>query len=225
MRVIGAHLFTPALFMVVLFGPGMLAAQAPANPPASPPPQAMKTPSAIMQPSLDALQQILDVLQPEKWKASGRVREETSANINSIRRDLTTTLPPLLATADSAPDSVARALPAYRNIEALYDVLLRVTETSKLAAPSQQAVTLAKTLASLEDGRRALGEQIQAAALNRDQQLHDLQAAVRTAQHAPAPAPVTCPPPPRTKKRSARSKTAHKSTASPKSSQSETPSH
>lgn len=225
MRVIGAHLFFPALFVAVLCGPGMLTAQAPANTPASPPPQTMKTPSAIMQPSLDALQQILDVLQPEKWKASGRVREETAANINSIRRDLATTLPPLLATADSTPDSVAHVLPAYRNIEALYDVLLRVTETSKLSAPSQQAVTLAKTLASLEEGRRALGEQIQAAALNRDQQLHDLQAAVRTAQHAPAPAPVTCPPPPRTKKRSARSKTAHKSTASPKSSQSVTPSH
>lgn len=225
MRVIGAHLFSPALFVVVLCGPGMLAAQAPANPPASPPPQAVKTPSAIMQPSLDALQQVLDVLQPEKWKASGRVREEAAANINSIRRDLTTTLPPLMATADGTPDSVAHVLPAYRNIEALYDVLLRVTETSKLSAPSQQAMTLEKTLAGLEDGRRALGDQIQAAALSRNQQLHDLQAAVRTAQHAPAPAPVTCPPPPRTKRRSVRSKTVHKSTASPKSSQSETPSH
>lgn len=178
-----------------------------------------------MQPSLDALQQVLDVLQPEKWKTSGTVREETAANIDSIRRDLATTLPPLLATADGAPDSVARVLPAYRNIEALYDVLLRVTEAGRLSAPSQQVVTLEKTLTNLENGRRTLGERLQSAALAHEQQLRDLQTAVRAAPPAPLPAAVACPPPPsHVRKRKARSKPPQKPATS-SNAQPGTPSH
>lgn len=218
MKLTEAHFLSPSLFIVALcLLCSTLAAQTTAPSPSAAP-QPAKTASAAVQPALDSLQQILDVLRPEKWKASGTVREEMAANINSIRRDLATTLPPLLTNADSAPDSVAHVLPAYRNIEALYDVLLRVTETSKLSAPSQQAITLQQTLASLENARRALGEQLQSAAVARDQQVHDLQVAARmAAQRASAPVPAPCPPPPHTKRRT-RSKTVHKPTASSTSS-------
>lgn len=216
---------SPAIFLTAFCGPhATFAAQAPTGPPPATV-QEPRTPSAIMQPSLNALQQILDVLRPDKWKAPAAVREGTIANINSIRRDLTTTLPPLLAAADGAPDSVTRVLPAYRNIEALYDVLLRVTEAGKLCAPSQQAVALENTLASLEEGRRALGERLQSAALARDQQLHDLQAAARAVPPAPVPAPVTCPPPPRAKKRKAPPKPAQKPATTPTNSQEGAASH
>ncbi len=214
MKFAGQHFF----FALVVVGLcGTCIAQAPAGRPAATPP------SALIQPALGGLEETLDVLRPEKWKAPAGVREETAANINSIRRDLATTLPPLLTTADTSPDSVARILPAYRNIEALYDVVLRVTETGNLSAPSQQAAMLAKALADLESGRKALGDRMQAAAVAHDQQVHDLQAAIRAKPPAPTPAPAVCPSPPMRKRR-ARPKTTHKPTAPATSSSQSQPS-
>ena len=60
---------------------------------------------------------------------SGRFRgdegRDVTNNLGSIRRDIDTGLPPLLTTADGAPDSIAKVMPAYRNVEALYDVPLK----------------------------------------------------------------------------------------------------
>lgn len=173
----------------------------------------------MVQPALDNLQQTLGTLRPDKWKASGVVREEAAANISSIGHDLQATLPSLLAAADGAPDSVAQLLPAYRNIEALYDVLLRVAEAGNLSAPGEQSAALEQARARLEEGRRALGERLQTAAVAQEQQVHNLQAAVRAIP--PAPAPVVCPPPPPVKKRSHRRTPAKK--PAPASTQSGTP--
>ncbi|MEO6911790.1 MAG: hypothetical protein ABI158_12795 [Edaphobacter sp.] len=186
--------------------PGAASAQAPA------------TPSAMLQPGLDKLQQALGVLRTDKWKTSGAEREEANTNIASIRNDLETVLPSLLTAADGAPGSVAQVLPAYRNVEALYDVLLRVSEAGRLSAPSQQSAALEEARASLEDGRRALGESLQAAALKQEQQVHTLQAAIRAVP--PAPAPVACPPPPPVKKHRPRKKVVKKPAPAPANSQS-----
>ena len=211
------RLLSSALLLTILCAPGAaLAAQAPASPsPATA--QTSKTPSAILQPALDTLQQALVVLRLDKWKTSGAVRDETDANISSIRRDLETTLPPLLADADGAPDSVARVLPAFRNIGALYDVLLRVAQVGRLSAPSAQSAALDQAMANLEDGRRALGDRLQVAALAQEKQLGDLKAALRAVPPAPAPTPVPCPPPPPAKKRKPQPKPAQKPSPAPTS--------
>jgi hypothetical protein len=165
-------------------------------------------PSAIMQPSLDVVAQTIGTLRPDKWKASDAVRDDAAANISSIRRDLDTTLPQLLATADGAAASVTQALPAYRNIEALYDVLLRVSEAGRLSAPGDQRAALEEARVKLEAGRRAFGDRIQSIALEQEQQVHHLQAALRAIP--PAPAPEVCPPPAPAKKRKARRNTTKK---------------
>lgn len=208
MKVTGMRLLS-SLCLIALCGPCAALAQMPANTPA----QTAKTPSAIMQPALDTLRQTLTTLRPDKWKGSGALREEAGANIGSIQRDLETTLPTLLAAADGNPNSIAKGLPAYRNIEALYDVLLRVAEAGGLAAPNDQNAALESARASLEDARRSFGDNLQADALAQEKQIGDLQAAVRAA--SPAPAPVACPPPPTTKKRKPRKKTVKKPTPAP----------
>lgn len=184
------HLIAAALLLMTVCGRGMAqSAQTAASPAAG---SQTTTASAIMKPSLDNLLQTLDDVRPEKWKASGAMRQETAANIDSIRRDLTNTLPPLLAAADRAPDSVAEVLPAYRNVEALYDVLLRVTETGRLSAPREQADALNQALTALETGRRALGERLQAAAVAREQRVHTLEAAAHAAAAAPKAVATPC---------------------------------
>lgn len=216
--------FSPALFFITFCGAcTAFAAQTPAGPPAATV-QPLRTPSAIMQPALDTLQQTLGMLRPDKWKGSNVEREEAAANISSIGHDLQTTLPSLLTTADGAPDSVAQLLPAYRNIEALYDVLLRVSEAGNLSAPKQQSAALEQARAKLEDGRRTLGERLQFAAVAREKQVHDLQATIR-AIPPPAP-PVVCPPPPPAKKRRLRKKVVKKpapTAASPQNPQNSAP--
>jgi hypothetical protein len=210
MKVTVMRFFTPAIFFVTCYvASAVLAAQTPASAPAAET-QPLKMPSAIMQPALDTLQQTISMLRPEKWKMSGAAREEAAANISSIRHDLEATLPSLLTSADGAPDSVTQVLPAYRNVEALYDVLLRVSETGSLFAPDQQSSALEEARAKLEVGRRELGERLQSAAVAREKQMHDLQAAVR-AIPPPAPAPV-CPLTPTPTKHKPRKKTTKKPT-------------
>lgn len=206
MRFVSPPLFT--LTFCATFA--AFAAQTPASAPAA---QPLKTPSAIMQPALDTLQQALGTLRPEKWKASGAERQEAVANISSISQDLQTSLPSLLAAADQAPGSVSQLLPAYRNIEALYDVVLRVSESGNLSAPSQQRAALEEARAKLEDGRRILGERLQAVAVAREKQVHDLQATIR-AIPPPAP-PVVCPSPPAVKKHRTRKKAVKKPVPAP----------
>ncbi|HEV2620142.1 MAG TPA: hypothetical protein VGU23_09430, partial [Acidobacteriaceae bacterium] len=83
-------------------------------------------PSAVMRPALASLRDALDMLRPERWKAPGAITAESTNDVGSIERDLDATLPPLLADADAGRSSTAQLLPAYRNVEALYDVVVRV---------------------------------------------------------------------------------------------------
>jgi hypothetical protein len=137
----------------------------------------------------------------DRWKASSAVRDEAENNLRSIERDVQTTLPPLLAVADAATDSAAKTLPVYRNVEALYDVLLRLEAAGQLAAPRDQASALEQALADLNDGRRALGDQLQVDADGQERQVLRLQAALKAVPlPVPPPAAALCPSVPPKKK-------------------------
>jgi hypothetical protein len=168
---------------------GALPATAPTSA-ASPAVSSSSTPSAMLQPAIDSIRQALGTVRLDKWKATNPIRDEADSNVGSIRRDIDSTLPPLLTAADGAPDSVTQVLPAFRNVNALYDVLLRVATAARVAAPTQQSAPLDAALVSLEDGRRALGDRLQAAAVSQERRITDLQAAARA---VPPPPPVATP--------------------------------
>ena len=163
----------PALISAaIIFSPGsFLAAQIPATgmpqsssasappapAPATPPPPAPAPPvSAMMQPAIGAVQRAVSGVRIDKWK-KGNVREEANQNINQILRDVQENLPPLLHDADASQGSLSKLLPVSRNVSALYDVLLRVVEASRVAGPDDQVDQLQKALVSLGDARLALG--------------------------------------------------------------------
>ena len=161
--------------------------------------------STAVQPALGMVQQTLGQVHVERWKGSKALREEAAANIASIHRDMDSTLPGLLATADAAPHAASALLPAVRNLDALYDVLLRVTITAETMAPQDQAAGLEQALNGLESARRSLADQTQSAAVAEEQQVHELQttlasrpAVVAAPLAATSPAPV---PPPHPKKK------------------------
>lgn len=187
-----------AVLLSVVWG-GVLLAQVPASSPTAAAPVAAapaaaagaKTPSAVMQPGIDAVKAALAAVKVDKWKATGPVKDETTANLGSIKRDVEGTLPGLLTAADAAPDTVSKVFPAYRNVDALYDVMLRVSAVGRLSAPVPESAALTDALTSLDAGRRALADRMQEGAVAGEKQVVDLQAALKAAPAA-APAPV-CP--------------------------------
>jgi virulence-associated protein VagC len=159
----------------------------------------------------------------ERWK-KGSVRDEAGANVRAIQKDLQTTLPPLVKTADAATDAVTGLLPVSRNINALYEVLLRVEEAARIAAPADQAAELWQALVRLGDARRAMDDRIEQAALAEEKQVADLRTTVKAQADAKAsstPVAATCPPPAPTAK--AKRKPAASSTKSTTAKPSTTP--
>ena len=192
------------VLLALLPTPLLLSQPAPAAPAAQP----AALPSATLQPSIEILKSAIGVTNVDRWKASNAIKGEASANLRSIANDVTSTLPTLLTAADAAPNSPAKVLPAYRNADALYDVLLRVVVSAHLYAPADQSSALEQALHSLEDSRRTLGDQVQQTALAQDTQTVRLQAALRAVPPPPPPTaaqPVNCAPAPVRKKAAAKS--------------------
>lgn len=164
---------------------------------------------ATLQPSIRLVKEALSSLNIDKWKASSAIKSEADGNLQSVQRDIDQTLPGLVMAADAAPDSAAKALPVFRNVDALYDVMLRLDAAGRLAAPKDQVGALDDALGSIADARRSLGDQLQANTEAQEQRMIRLQqAAARPAP--PPPAPVTCTPAPApvTKKKRSSAKSA-----------------
>jgi hypothetical protein len=150
--------------------------------------------SGIVQPALTDVQRSVSELNIPRWKAPAEVRNVAQQNTASIQRDLSDTLPPLLTQADAAPGMVSPSFSVYRNIDALYDVLLRVYETASLAAPENESDALGSALERLEGARRQLGDSILSDSKDHEAQLVQLQTALKAAAsqvQAQAPPPKT----------------------------------
>jgi hypothetical protein len=153
------------------------------------PAQASPKASDLLHPALSQISQTIVALNISRWKAPSEVRAATQQNVDSIQRDLNGTLPGLLTTADGAPASVSAVFPVYRNIDALYDVLLRVSQTAMLAAPQNEATSITDALSKLEASRSDLGNAILNASKNNEAEMVRLRTAIQQAAAAPPPTP------------------------------------
>ena len=173
---------------------GATAAVMPAPPPVLPPPP---PPSSVLRPALSNVQLALIKLHPDRWKR-GSIRDEAADDINSIQREIQDNLPPLLKDADDAPAALSKTLALERHVDALYDVLLRVLEAARFAAPDQQATQVRDALTTLGDARLQLSQRMVDTATAQEKQLSDLRATVvkQAAFKCPAPPPEKpCPQP------------------------------
>lgn len=150
--------------------------------------------STQLQPALNQVRQTVDSVRTDKWKR-GNIRDEAAQNISQIARDIDVTLPPMLRTADAASSNLSNLLPILRNISALYDVLLRVVEASRVAAPDDQVVQLQQALVTLGNARLALSDRLQNSAASIEKQVADLQRIVQSqaATIAISSAPIVIP--------------------------------
>jgi hypothetical protein len=183
----------------LLFLSGSGAARAQAAPPPAAAAASAQAPAAApagfamtnLRPALANVQTAITNLNVAHWKAPNDIRATTQQDINSMQRDLNTTLPGLLTQADAAatassPPALSPAFAVFRNLDALYDVMLRVTETAGLAGSASDASGLEDARAGLEDGRAKLGAWLLQAIGAQDAQVVRLQ----------TPAAAVAPPPP-----------------------------
>jgi hypothetical protein len=157
-----------------------LAQNAPAPQTNAPPP------TESLRPVLVQISQTLANVNVSRWKAPGDVKNSTQQDMDSISRDLNTTLPPLLDQASASPGSVAATFAVYRNIDALYDVLLRVSQTAMLSGAQNDAVGLEGALQGLQSARKDLGNTLMDLTTAHDQELIRLRTAAAAAAQAPA---------------------------------------
>jgi hypothetical protein len=191
------------LTLLFLGGSGAARAQA-APPPAAPAAAQAAAPTVApapagfamsnLRPALANVQTAITTLNVSRWKAPNDIRATTQQDINSMQRDLNTTLPALLAQADAAaaasgPPALSPAFAVFRNLDALYDVMLRVTETAGLAGSTSDASSLEEARAGLEDGRAKLGAWLLQAIGAQDAQVVRLQTPAAAVAPAPPPAP------------------------------------
>ncbi|HXP11786.1 MAG TPA: hypothetical protein VN828_24980 [Acidobacteriaceae bacterium] len=166
---------------------GSAAAQAAAQAGPAPAPAPGGFAMASLRPALANVQATIGNLSIAHWKASAAIRTASQQDVASMQRDLTTTLPGLVTQAEaSGTSALSPSFAVFRNLDALYDVLLRVTETAALAGSEADAASLEDARAGLEDGRGKLGAWLLQSIGAQDAQVVRLQAA---AAHPAAAAP------------------------------------
>ncbi len=162
------------------------AAVPPATPAAAPAPGGFAF--ANLRPALANVQNAISGLSISHWKAPSATRSATQQDVASMQRDLSATLPELMTQAEgaSASGALSPSFAVFRNLDALYDVLLRVTETAALAGPESDASSLEEARAGLEDGRAKLGAWLLQSIGAQDAQVAHLQAPAPHVAAAPA---------------------------------------
>lgn len=174
------------------------AASLPARAQASQEP-AMQTPAAVtspdfngtLQPALDQVGVSLRQIQIDHWKLSREWKAQIQSDANSIHQDLSAQLPALLQKTQTSPAEIGPRLSVLRNVDALYDVLVRVTTAANLAGRAD-APALESALQRLELARKTTADGLLQAVAGQDQEVVQLRTVLQAAQHSEA-APNTQP--------------------------------
>jgi hypothetical protein len=170
--------------------------QAPTQAPATPaaPPPATGFAMSTLRPALANVQTAVANLSIPRWKTTPAIRTAAQQDVASIQRDLTDTLPGLVTQADAPAANgqtpLSPAFAVFRNLDALYDVLLRVSETASFAGSAADAANLEDARAQLEDGRAKLGAWLLQSIGAQDAQVVRLLTPPPPPAAAPAPAKV-----------------------------------
>jgi len=137
-----------------------------------------------------ATQADLTKLRIERWKTDGSSKKQALGNVDSIQRNLQNALPEMLGQLRNAPEDLPATFKLYRNLDALYDVLGSVVESTGAFGSRDDFQALSNDLSSFEGTRKQLGERVEKLATSKEQEIVRLRTDLKTAQAAiPAPPP------------------------------------
>ncbi len=171
---------------------------------AATPQAAPAAPSTLVRPALDTVTTAVSTLKTDKWKR-GSVRDEAAQDVGAILTDIQMHLPPLLSDADQTPGLASKQVAVVRNVDALYDVLLRVFDAARIAGPGEDVESLQQALNALNKARLALYDRLAVDTTAQETAVAALKTTIgkQAAQIAATPAPTPCPAPAKKKKKKA----------------------
>jgi hypothetical protein len=138
--------------------------------------------SESLRPALQQVGQSVGQIQIDHWKVSKDWKQQLQNDAMSISGDLSHELPGLLQQAQATPTALDAQLRLMQNVDALYDVLVRLTLAADLTEKKADAARLDNALQNLEAARKTATTQLMAAAAQQHQQLTELQARVQSIQ-------------------------------------------
>lgn len=149
----------------------------------APSPQAAAVPAIgdSLRPSLDRVGSALNQVQIDRWKLSRELKNQFRGDANSIEQDLSSQLPGLFQAAQQAPAQLGPQLSVLHNVDALYDVLVRIATAAGIAGGKNDAAILDSAVQQLESARKNVSIQLLQVASGRDLQLAHFQAAATQA--------------------------------------------
>ncbi len=138
-------------------------------------PVAAPIPCDAVAPAAEAVAAAVSSVDIRHWKLSHEKKDEMQGNVDSMHQDLAETLPALIQVAKATPTALAPEWAVMQNVDALYDVMVRVTTAASLAAPKSEAAQLIDAQNQLALTRKSLTDQLVAAAGNQDRAVMQLQ--------------------------------------------------
>ena len=131
----------------------------------------------------------LSKLRIEHWKTDANTKRQVQADVESIQRNLQGALPALITDLRSSPESLPSTFKLYRNLDALYDVLVSVVESSGAFGSKDEFQSLQNDLSSVEKARHSFADRMDNLASTKETELTRLRTQVQTAQAAANPPP------------------------------------
>jgi uncharacterized coiled-coil protein SlyX len=128
----------------------------------------------------------LSQIRVSKWKTDSRDKDQMKDNIESLQRNLSDALPVLIQAVRTNPQSLSPSFKLYHNLNAVYDVLSSVTESTGAFGSKDEYSALAQDIASLDIIRRNLADQLEKMATAQDALVTHLSTMVKTQQEQAA---------------------------------------
>jgi hypothetical protein len=136
-----------------------------------------------------AMQTDVEKMRIEKWKTDASNKRQTQANADSIRRNLQSAMPEIMAQVNASPEDLAASFKLYRNLDALYDVFGALVESAGAFGSKDEFQSLSNDMNGLESARRSMGERMQKLAGAKEDEIARLRLQVKTLSAAPPPPP------------------------------------
>jgi hypothetical protein len=128
-------------------------------------------------------------LRIERWKADAASKRQALGNVDSIQRNLQNALPEIVEKLRAAPEDVPATFKLYRNLDALYDVLGSVVESTGAFGSKDDLQALATDLKGFESTRKALAERLENVSAAKEAEIARLRSDLKAAQAATPVAP------------------------------------
>jgi len=144
---------------------------------------------AQLQQTVQSMQSNLQQARIERWRTDSATKRQTLADVESIQRNLQSTLPETIAQLNNSPEDLGISFKLYRNLDALYSVCGSVAESAGAFGSKDEFQGLDNDLNGLKSVRRAFGDRVQKLAASKEDELSRLRAQVKTLTAAPPPPP------------------------------------